>query len=423
MKKSLIPGALLVLMSALTSNAQDKARLTLSECYTLAEQNYPLSKQRDLISKTADYTVENLQKGNLPQFSFNGQATYQSAVTEVPIKLPGINIASPSKDQYKLYGELNQVIYDGGAISGQKELQKTNAAVEQQRLEAELFQLKNRINQLFFGILMLDEQLKQNGLLNKDLELGLSKVQAAIANGIAFKSNADVVNADLLKIKQRDIEMRAGKKAYADMLALFIGREIPEDVTVVKPQPVSVTQQINRPELLVYDRQNASLDVQNKLLKSKTLPKFGFFLQGGLGRPALNMLSNSFDAYYIGGIRLSWSPSVFYTIKNEKALININRSSLEVQKETFLFNTNLTVRQQSAEIRKYLDLLASDDEIINLREKVKKTSIAQLENGVINGNDYLREANAEDQARQAKILHEIQLLISQYNQQTTTGNL
>jgi outer membrane protein TolC len=422
MKKSLISGALLVFMSVAAAKAQN-TRLTLSECYSLAEQNYPLSKQRDLISKTADYTVENLQKGNLPQLSFNGQATYQSAVTEVPIKLPGVNISSPSKDQYKLYGEVNQVIYDGGAISGQKELQKTNAAIEQQRLEAELFQLKNRVNQLFFGILLIDEQLKQNDLLVKDLELGLAKVQAAINNGIAFKSNADVVNADLLKIKQRNIEMRAGRKAYADMLALFIGREIPENVDVVKPQPISISQQINRPELLVYERQNASLNVQNKLLIAKTLPKFGFFFQGGLGRPALNMLSNKFDAYYIGGLRLSWSPSVFYTLKNERALIDINRSSLEVQKETFLFNTNLVVRQQNADIKKYIDLLASDDEIIALREKVKKTSVAQLENGVINGNDYLREANAEDQARQTKILHEIQLLISQYSQQTTTGNL
>lgn len=422
MKTPLIIGALLI-VTASWGFAQQSERLTLDDCYNLAQQNYPLTKQRELISKTAEFNIDNISKGKLPQLSFNAQATYQSEVTEVPVKLPGITISSPSKDQYKAYGEVNQIIYDGGAIEQQKELQKTNAAIEQQKLEADLYQLKNRVNQLYFGILLIEEQLKQNDLLIKDLQLGLAKVQAAINNGTALKSNADVLNADILRNKQRNIEARASRKAYANMLALFIGRPVPENVSLSKPLPVLVSEQINRPELLVYEKQNKSLDVQNKLLNIKALPKLGFFIQGGLGRPALNMLSNKFDAYYIGGLRLTWSPSVFYTVKNDRALLNISRSSIEVQKETFLFNTGITVKQQNGEISKYMELLSSDDEIIALREKVKRTAVVQLENGVINGNDYLREANAEDQARQTKILHEIQLLISQYTQQNTTGNL
>lgn len=397
--------------------------LSLADCYALAERNYPLSKQSGLIAKTAEYTIENIMKGTLPQLNFNGQASYQSAVTAVPLSLPGMNIPVPDKDQYKLYGEVSQIIYDGGAINHQKELQESRSVIEEQKLKAELYALKSRINDLFFGILLADEQLKQNELLIKDLELGLSKVRALINNGTALKSNADVLQADLLKTRQRSIEIRASRKAYSDMLAVFLGKETGDDLMLIKPRPVAASTRISRPELRVFEEQDISLGIQDKLLATKALPKLGFFFQGGIGRPALNMLSNQFDAYYIGGLRLSWSPSVFYTLKNDRALIDINRSSLEVQKQTFLFNTGLAIKQESAGITKFMELLASDDEIIALREKVKKTSVVQLENGVINANDYLREANAEDQARQARILHEIQLLISQYKQQTTSGNL
>jgi outer membrane protein TolC len=422
MKKRFFLCAFQLLAIIFVGRAQTAGELTLNDCYKLAEQNYPLIKQRELITKTADYTIENIQKGYLPQLNINGQATYQSAVTAIPIKLPGLNIPTLSKDQYKLYGELSQVLYDGGEMKQQKQLQKTDEAVNQQQLEADLYQLKDRVNQLFFGVILLDEQLKQNDLVIKDIQLGHDKIMASIKNGIAFRSNGDVIVAELLKNKQQTIELRASRKAYTDMLSLFVGKTIDDETVLVKPQPVTVSQQINRPELLVYKEQDKNLDVQNKLLTAKALPKLDLFFQGGMGRPALDLLSNNLSAYYIGGIRLSWSPSSFYTIKKERALIDISRQTLDVQKETFLFNTNLTVKQQDADIGKYQQLLASDDEIIDLRTKVKNSAMAQLENGVISGNDFLSEVNDEDQARQNKILHEVQLLIAQYNQQTTTGN-
>jgi hypothetical protein len=206
------------------------------------------------------------------------------------------------------------------------------------------------------------------------------------------------------------------------MLSLFIGKTVDETTILIKPQPVNPSHEINRPELQGYDQQGKNLDVQNKLLTVQTLPKLNLFLQGGVSRPGLNFLSNSFDTYYIGGVRLTWSPSVFYTIKKSRALIDINRKSLDVQKETFLFNSNLTVKQQDADMGKFQRLLVSDDEIINLRTRVKNTALTQLENGVITTNDFLINVNDENQARQNKILHEVQLLIIQYNQQTTTGN-
>ncbi|HVW96224.1 MAG TPA: TolC family protein [Mucilaginibacter sp.] len=423
MKKIIFLCVLQILIGISASRGQTSVRLTLQDCYAKAVQNYPLVKRRDLIARTSAYNIDNIKKGYLPQLTINGQASYQSAVTEIPIKVPGATPLMISKDQYKIYGEINQVLYDGGVIDGQRELQKAGEAVNQRQLDAELYQVKSRINQLFFGVLLIDEQIKQSTLLIKDLQLGLNKVQASINNGVAFKSNADVIKAELLKNKQHIIELDASAKAYKDMLALFVGVPNGENIELIKPQEVKISQDINRPELKIYEQQDKSLDVQNKLLTAKALPKFSLFFQGGLGRPALNFLSNNFEAYYIGGLRLTWSPSVFYTLKKDKALIGINQQDVSAQRETFLFNTAMQVKQQDAEIEKYRQLLASDDEIIQLRDRVKTTALAQLENGVINGNDFLTEVNAEDEARQNKILHETQLLMSQYNLQTTTGNL
>jgi outer membrane protein TolC len=413
----------LLLVHPYTIHAQQNEPLTLETCYTWAEQNYPLVKQRDLIVKSKEYSIDNAMKGYLPQFTINGQATYQSDVTQMPIVIPGAETPLLSKDQYKLYAEVNQTIYDGGAIRQQKHTHEINAKVEEQKLTVELYSLRERINQLYFGILTTDEQLHQNELLQNDLQLGIRKTQAAIDNGTAFKSNADALKAELLKANQRTTELRATRLAYLEMLGMFINQVLNEHTTLTRPQQLVVTSDITRPELALYDYMNRSIDVQYQQLQVKNNPKLSLFLQGGYGRPALNMLSNDFEAYYIGGARLTWSLGGLYTLKKDKALLDNSRKTIGLQRETFLFNTNLTRRQQHADITRLQELMSTDTEIITLRESVKKASAAQLENGVITSNDYLREVNAEDQARQTRILHEIQWLLAQYNHQTTTGGL
>jgi len=412
----------LLLFLLACSGAIHAQSLTIETCYSLAAENYPLVKQRELLAKSNEYTLQNLSKGYLPQLTIAGQATYQSEVTQVPISLPGMNIPTLSKDQYKFYGEVNQTLFDGGVIKQQKLTQQSNLEVEQQKLEVELYKIRERINQLFFGMLLVDEQIRQTELLKQDINLGLKKTEAAIANGTAFKSSADVLRAELLNADQRTTELKAARSAYAEMLGLFINRPLDGNVTVEKPETLTVSSDINRPEITLYESQNKTIDAQYKLLTARNLPKLNLFVQGGYGRPALNMLSNDFESYYIGGVRMNWSLSGLYTLKKDKALLDLNRKTIAVQKETFLFNTNYSLRQQSAEVNKYTELLTSDNDIIALRTSVKQTASVQLENGVITSNDYLREVNAEDKARQNKIVHEIQLLMAQYAQQTTTGN-
>lgn len=412
----------LLLLLLIATGALQAQSLTIETCYTLAAENYPLVKQRELLTKSNEYTLQNLSKGYLPQLTLAGQATYQSEVTQVPISVPGMNVPVLSKDQYKFYGEVTQTLFDGGVIKQQKLTQQSNLQVEQQKLEVELYKIRERINQLFFGILLVDEQIRQTELLKQDIALGLKKTEAAIANGTAFRSSADVLKAELLNADQRTTELKAARIAYAEMLGLFINRQLDAGTALEKPKALVVSPEINRPEITLYDSQNKTIDAQYKMLTARNLPRLNLFVQGGYGRPALNMLSNDFEAYYIGGVRLNWSLSGLYTLKKDKALLDLNRQTIAVQKETFLFNTHYTLRQQSAEVNKYSELLTSDNDIIALRTRVKQTASAQLENGVITSNDYLREVNAEDKARQNKIVHEIQMLMAQYAQQTTTGN-
>ncbi len=352
-------------------NAQAQVSITLENCYTLARENYPMIKQRDLIAKSAEYSIENASKGYYPQLSFYGQATYQSQVTQIPIKLPNINIPTISKDQYKFYGEINQTIYDGGQIRAQKESIKANEIIEVQKLETEIYKLKERINQLYFGILLVNEQLKQVDILKKDMASGIAKINAAIANGVALKSSADALLVEQLKADQKTIELKASRNAYLEMLGLYTNQKLTENSIIEKPVTPALANTIQRPELLLYYNQSRLLDVQNKLINVKNRPKVGLFFQGGFGRPALNMLNNEFTGYCIGGVRLSWSLNGFYTAKNDRVIIGINYNLIETQKETFLFNTNLALKQQSTEINKNEELIRTDESIISLRTKIK----------------------------------------------------
>lgn len=401
--------------------AQETA-LTLEQCYDLARQHYPMTRQRELLERSNSLSLSNVSKAFLPQLNIGGQATYQSDVITIPVTIPGLNFTPPAKDQYKLYGEINQPLTDLISTKHQKTLVQANTLVQEQNLEAELYKLKERINQIFFGILLIDEQLAQSALLKKDLENNLAKLNSSFGNGTATKQNVDVLKAEVLRTDQRLVELKAGRQGYVEMLGLFINRNLDEKTKLTVPADKSASTQINRPELIAFDNQVKTLEVQNSLLTARNLPKLGLFFQSGYARPAFNPFSNAFDYYYIGGLRLNWALGGMYTLKKDRALISVNREMLELQRETFVFNTNYTLKQQSSEMRKYRELLQTDQEIISLRESVAGAANVQLQNGTITSADYLRELNALDQARQSLSTHRIQLLMNQYVYETTSGN-
>lgn len=413
---------LLLIAFSLDTGAQPLQQLSLTTAWELAQKNYPAVKQKELVRQTAGISVENLQKGFLPQFSISGQATYQSDVTSVPISVPGFSIEAPNKDQYKLVADVNQLIFDGGLTREQKAVQQLNAKVEDQKVEVELYKVRERINQLFLSILYLDEQLKQVDLVKKDIETGIKKVEAQVQNGVAFKSNLNMLKAELLKAGQRSIEITTSRKGLVAALALFVGQELNDQLILEQPvAPVTVAGQIARPELALYNEQEKLIGQQDKLIHAKNQPRASLFAQAGYGRPGLNMLKNDFAFYSIGGLRFNWSLGGLYTKKKEREQVQISKRVVEVQKETFLLNTNAQLKQQQAEIDKLQELIRTDDEIIGLRKTVTEAARAQLENGVITANDYLKEVNAEDQSRQSMITHRVQLLQAQINYQTIAG--
>lgn len=414
---------LLLLLTSIKSFAQQN--LTLPECYAKAETNYPLTRQRALIEKTKEYTIDNISKGIYPQFQVNGSATYQSDVTKISFPpVPGLNLNIPtvSKDQYKLYGEVSQTLTDFGINRQRRTISRTDAELQQENLNTQLYQLKDRINQLFFGILLIDEQLEQNDLAAKDIQTGINNVQAAIQNGTGYISSLNKLKAELLKTGQQAVELRATRKAYTDMLTLFIDQPVTETTQLVKPTPPGLTNTINRPELKAYDLQIQSYAEQSRLTKLDLYPQLSAFFQGGMGKPnPVNFLSTNLSGYYLTGIRLTWNIGSSYTYKKDQLINRNNQELIKAQRNTFLFNTQLTLDQQTNDITKYQQLINNDDEIVNLRESVSKTSGVQLQNGVITANDYLLDINATSQARQDRAVHEIQLLLSQYNHQTTAG--
>ncbi|WP_221390612.1 TolC family protein [Dyadobacter sp. NIV53] len=410
---------LLFIVSCFDAKAQS---ITLQQCYELAEQHYPLAKQKNLIAQTKAYSIENAQKGYLPQISILGQATYQSDVTGIPFSFPGMDIPKLSKDQYKVYGEINQTLYDGGMIRNQKKLHEANAIVEEQNVTVELYRLRERINQLYFGILLINKQLLLTELRKNDIQSGLDRTNGAIANGIAFKSNADVLKAELLLADQAATEQKALQKAYLDMLSLFIGQSLNSNTILAEPPVPDQNGTPMRPELAGFDYRKRLIDINEYMLTAKNQPKISLFVQGGYGKPGLNFLKNEFVFYGVGGIRFSWLLTGFYTNKSDRLILENNRRSLDIQKESFLFNNNISATQDQSEIAKLKELIGTDDAIIGLRTNVKNASNAQLENGVKMPADYVRDVNLESQSRQNLALHQVQLLYAQYRLKTTLGN-
>jgi len=401
-----------------------QTQLTLEDCYEKARINYPLIKQKDYIAKTKDYSVSNVWNGYFPQITLLGQATYQSDVTEVPMPLPGVVIERLTKDQYKVAVDVTQTIYDGGIMSSQADIQESINEIDDQKIEIELIKVKERVNQIYLGILLIDAQLNQVDLVIEDLNASISKLDAAYANGTATRSDVNVLRAEFLKTEQRKIELTSSRISYLNMLGLLINENLDESTSLLTPSQINFlsAEEISRPELRLYSAQKNLIENQDGITVSKIVPKANLFFQGGYGKPALNMFVNDFDWYYITGIRFSWSLSNLYSYGNESEINELSKLNIDAQTETFLLNTKITTNQQLQEVDKLKKLIEVDKSIIDLRTSVKEAAKAKLENGVITSSDYIRDLNAEDTAKQNLEIHKIQLLLAQYNYKITTGN-
>ena len=387
----------------------------MEQCKAWARDNYPVIKQYGLVEQSRRFTVENAAKAWLPQVSVSGTASYQSDVTTIPITLPGVDIPTLSKDQYDVNITVSQQVYDGGAVSSAKRLAEAQGDVGREQVSVAMYDVNRRIDELFFGILVLDEQIGQVAVLQEDLSLSLASVKAMVKGGIANQTDVDAVMVELVKAKQKGTSLLTQRNTYLKMLSTFVGKEIGDGDTLVKPMPPILQNGANsRPELALYAAQERLLDARLKSLNVALRPNVGLFARGGYGNPGLNMLKDDFDAYYKVGVTLSWNFGSLYTRANDRRNIDIERQTVQSERDAFLFNTRLQTELESGAVANLREQLRQDDEIIKLRRRIREKAELRVANGTETVNEMLRDINAVIDAQLGKRLHEIQLLQEMY---------
>ena len=418
-----------VLILSLIASASVAQAQTLDECQRAAEKHYPIIKRYDLIAKTTDLTVKNIQKEWLPQVTAAAQATYQSAVAAWPDHLQsmfqqvGLKMKGLRKDQYKLSIDVQQPIYDGGAISGQRKIARQEGKVQEAENEVNLYQVRRRVNELYFSILLLDEQIKLNDDVKALLQSSEQKLSAMVKGGTAATSDYENVRAERLGAEQANESLKAQKEMLSRMLSLFCGIEVNH---LQKPQALDATVSANtRPEMRLFDNQLHLSEVQEKALDARLKPHLGLFAQGYYGYPGLNMFEDMMQHKWslngLVGVKLSWNIGALYTHKNDKARLRLQREQIENAREVFLFNNSIDEIQQKENINRYRKMMQNDDEIIDLRTHIRKAAESKLAHGIIDVNSLLREINNENAAKAQQAIHEIDMLKEMYNLKFTNN--
>lgn len=408
---------LLLFLLSINSNAQQT--LTLEDCYTLVTKNYPLSKQSGLLKQKANYEIEALSKGKLPRIDVNAQATYQSEVIGFPAALPGVQPLN--KDQYRATLDVNQLIYNGGVIDANAKLKEAQTKTQQQQVEINLYQLKSRINQYYFSILLLQEK---TALLSAKKELLGSKVkevQSAVKFGAILPASEQILEAEIIKINQQLTEIKFEKIKLLNNLSELTFAKIDSETILVQPETKALNTNVSRPEIAFYDLQNQQLEFSKGLISKSNLPKINAFGQAGYGNPGLNMLDNSFQTFYVVGLKANWNVFDWGKNKTDKKALDISKEIVTSDKETFELNNKMQLEEQDYEIKKMEQLLLSDGEIIQIREKIIKSSDAQLKNGVITASEYLVELTNLFEAKNILKTHEVQLAATKSNYEIIKG--
>ena len=414
----------LMVLTALTSRAQ-----TLEECCNLAREHYPEIRQYDLIAETEQYNISNAARAWIPQVVLSGQATYQSATPTYPeafnamIAANGLDMSGVRKDQYKVAIDVSQNIWDGGQSKANREIAKAEAAVECSRVDVSLYDLQSRIQNLYFGILLLDERVAQTETLIEVLAANLNRIRTYYKNGVAMQSDIDAVEAELLTARQTLSQVEASRTSYRRMLEVFIGQPL-TDKTLTRPAMVEVASRTSaRPELTMFEAQSNILSAQRNAITASVMPRFSAFAQGYYGYPGLDMFKSMVSAEWtlnaIVGVRMSWNIGAFYTKKNNLNKLDVAERQISVQRDIFLFNTQMQTTQDDGEIARLRSALEDDNRIVELRRSVRMAAESRLENGVIDATDLLRKIADETTATLNRSTHEIELLQATYRLKTT----
>lgn len=409
-----------LLCGCLLAGLSAGAQVTLDECRRLAREHYPEIRQYDLVHRTEEYTLSNARRAWLPQLSLAAQATWQTEVPSFPNALAGmlvqqgIDMPGMNKDQYKAALELNQTLWDGGKSEADKRIARAEAAEQARSADVDLYALQGRVDNLFFGILLLDERIAQTRLTLDLLRSNLEKIRALQRNGVAMQSDADAVEAELLTVNQQLTQVTASRDSYRRMLEIFTGRPLDGERLERPDASEPRSMESSRPELALFDATADKLTAQERLVKAATRPRFGLFAQGYYGYPGMDyfqsMMSPDWSWNAMAGVKMSWNFGAYYTRKNSLAKLRTAKEQVEMQREIFLFNTRLQTAEESGDIARLRKALADDDRIVALRRSVREAAESKLRNGVIDTDDLLRKITDEAAAATARSAREIELL-------------
>ena len=426
MKHSRLISTAVGLAMAMIANAQT----TLNDCQKLAAENYPLLKRYELLQATTDYTVANINKGWLPQLSAGAQATLQSDVMSLPDGLKsimsqaGYNVKGLKKDQYKVAIDVSQTIYDGGSIKAAKQAARAEGEAKARQNDVDMFAIRDRVNNLFFGILLAEDKLRLNSDLQQLLLDNCRKLEAMVKGGTATNADLDAVKAEYLNARQQQVELSSAKNSYMRMLEIFTGRQIKQPLK--RPEaavPDNISTQ--RPELSLFNAQARQLNARSAQLDAAIRPRLSLFAQGYYGYPGYNMFEDMFSHDWslngMIGMRLSWNISSLYTHKNEKRKLATAANEIENARDVFLFNNRLQTTQERMAVERYRKIMADDDEIIQLRTSVRLAAEAKLSHGIIDVNGLLQEITRENTARTQQSVHEIEMLKAIYELKDKLG--
>ncbi len=396
---------------------------TLEECVELATQNYPLIKRYNLIENAKEYTIRNIAKSHLPQVIFSAKGSYQSDVTSIPVMVPGVAVAPMSKDQYSAIVNVEQTIWDGGISGAYKKQSEATAASLRMEVEVELYTLRERVHNIYFGILLAEGFIQEFRIAERELYRAKERIETFISAGVANRSDLSAVEVELISLNQRMRELISDKDAFFTMLSQITGVEFNQNSTLEVPLvKTSNNKEIMRPELnLLVSRKN-SLESERAVIDSRSQPKLGAYLQAGYGRPGLNMLKDEFASYYTAGIKVVWNLGSLYTKRDELRLISLRQSEIETQREIFLYNIRLKRTGINGKIKKLQELLEDDSKMIELRVSLKDAAEKKLEGGTISVSEYLRELNMLEIARCTLRRREIELIMAHNELKYTLNN-
>ncbi len=414
--------------------AANSQAVTLQQCHEAAAGNYPEIKRYQLVELATDYDIANAKKAYLPQVQAYGQATWQNAVSSFPDKVErlyeqmGVELKGMSKDQYRVGIDASQVIWDGGATRSRIEQLQAEGQVNHAKSNLTIYQVRSKVNELYFGILMLEENLKQTEVKMHTLESNLKLINSYVKGGVATVSDAQRVEAEMASTRQQRSTIEETDKAYRKVLGIFTGLDL-TSAPLERPADLAVDDKVesNHPQLAYLDAQRAALEAQRHSIKASLMPQVSAIGTAYYGRPGYDMFKamfqDKFSFNFMVGMKATWSLSSLYSKKNNEAKIDNAERELNVERDKFLFNTSMTTAAKQGSIAAGEKELSEDDTIIALRQSVRKATESKLKHGIIVPDDLVKDVSSEHMARLARAYRELEILKNKYDIKYTVGGI